>query len=88
VTEGVEVRYGNGTGQLIRLAKHGEVILTAGAINTPKILMRSGIGPRDTLKKAGLPLKKHLPRVGMNLQDHPVIGITFASDMPQVVDLK
>ncbi|KAF1781673.1 FAD/NAD(P)-binding domain [Phytophthora cactorum] len=75
VAEGVEVRYGNGTEQLIRLAKHGEVIVTAGAINTPKILMLSGLGNKDTLKKAGLPLKKHLPRVGMNLQDHPVVGM-------------
>ncbi|OWZ21636.1 hypothetical protein PHMEG_0003792 [Phytophthora megakarya] len=88
VTEGAEVRYGNGTVQLIRLAKHGEVIVTAGAINTPKILMLSGLGHRDTLKKAGLPLKKHLPRVGMNLQDHPVVGMIFECKAPRIVDLK
>ncbi|KAI9983096.1 hypothetical protein PInf_007023 [Phytophthora infestans] len=88
VTEGVEVRFGNGTIQLIRLAEHGEVIVTAGAINTPKILMLSGLGNQDTLKKAGLPLKKHLPRVGMNLQDHPVIGMIFELKSPRVVDLK
>ncbi|KAG1707890.1 hypothetical protein DVH05_024541 [Phytophthora capsici] len=88
VTEGVEVRYGNGTGQLIRLAEHGEVIVTAGAINTPKILMLSGLGNHDTLRKAGLPLKKHLPRVGMNLQDHPVVGMIFECEAPRAVDLK
>ncbi|POM81453.1 Choline dehydrogenase [Phytophthora palmivora] len=88
VTEGVEVRYGNGTVQLIRLAEHGEVIVTAGAINTPKILMLSGLGNRDTLKKAGLPLTKHLPRVGMNLQDHPVVGMIFECEAPRIVDLK
>lgn len=88
MTEGVEVRYGNGTGQLLRLAKHGEVIVVAGAINTPKILMLSGLGHRDTLKKAGLPLKKHLSRVGMNLQDHPVIGMTFECELPRAIDLK
>ncbi|KAG6613983.1 putative choline dehydrogenase [Phytophthora cinnamomi] len=88
VTEGVEVRYRNGTEQLIRLAEHGEVIVTAGAINTPKILMLSGIGNSDTLKKVGLPLKKHLPRVGMNLQDHPVVGMTFECEMPRVIDLR
>ncbi|KAG7390721.1 hypothetical protein PHYPSEUDO_006840 [Phytophthora pseudosyringae] len=88
VTEGVEVRYGNGTGQLIRLAEHGEVIITAGAINTPKILMLSGLGHRDTLEKAGLPLKKHLSRVGMNLQDHPVVGMVFECDAPRAIDLK
>ncbi|KAG3071820.1 hypothetical protein PI124_g21098 [Phytophthora idaei] len=88
VAEGVEVRYGNGTEQLIRLAKHGEVIVTAGAINTPKILMLSGLGNKDTLEKAGLPLKKHLPRVGMNLQDHPVVGMVFEYNAPRSVDLK
>ncbi|CAH0482138.1 unnamed protein product [Peronospora belbahrii] len=88
VTEGVEVCYGNGTVQIIRLAKHGEVIVTAGAINTPKILMLSGLGHRDMLKKVGLPLKKHLPLVGMNLQDHPVVGMTFECKHPQVIDLK
>ncbi|KUF88640.1 hypothetical protein AM588_10001870 [Phytophthora nicotianae] len=67
---------------------HGEVIVTAGAINTPKILMLSGLGNQDALKKAGLPLKKHLPRVGMNLQDHPVIGMVFEYKSPRVVDLK
>lgn len=88
MTEGVEVRYSNGTAQLIRLAKHGEVIVTAGAINTPKILMLSGLGNRDTLEKVDLPVKKHLPRVGMNLQDHPVIGMTFECELPRAVDLK
>ncbi|KAE8976127.1 hypothetical protein PF011_g24182 [Phytophthora fragariae] len=88
VTEGVEVRFRNGTEQLIRLAEHGEVIVTAGAINTPKVLMLSGIGNRDALRKVGLPLKKHLPRVGMNLQDHPVVGMTFECELPRAVDLK
>ncbi|CAI5702359.1 hypothetical protein KXD40_005220 [Peronospora effusa] len=88
VTEGVEVRYGNGTVQIIRLAEHGEIIVTAGAINTPKILMLSGLGHRDTLKKAGLPLKKHLPQVGMNLQDHPVVGMTFECKISKAIDLK
>ncbi|RLN90587.1 hypothetical protein BBJ28_00021737 [Nothophytophthora sp. Chile5] len=88
VTKGVEVRYGNGTGQIIRLAEHGKVILTAGAINTPKVLMLSGIGHRDMLQKVRLPVKKHLPRVGMNLQDHPVLGMTFQCVSPSNVDLE
>lgn len=87
VTRGVEVRFSNGTEQLIRLAEHGEVVLTAGAINTPKILMLSGIGNRDTLRKVNLPVKKHLPRVGMNLQDHPVVGMVFESSSPRTIDL-
>ncbi|TDH72372.1 hypothetical protein CCR75_003400 [Bremia lactucae] len=88
VTQGVEVRFFDGTTQLIRLAKHGEVILTAGAINTPKILMLSGLGNHATLRNAGLQTKKHLPRVGMNLQDHPVVGMVFEYKAGRNVDLK
>ncbi|KAG7395199.1 hypothetical protein PHYBOEH_004106 [Phytophthora boehmeriae] len=87
VTSGVEVRYGNGTRQLIRLAEHGQVILTAGAINTPKVLMLSGIGNRELLQKNNLPVKKHLPRVGMNLQDHPVVGMVFECVIYRKIDL-
>ena len=88
VAEGVEVRYANGTAEVIRLAELGEVIVTAGAINTPKILMLSGIGDYVTLEKAGLPTKKHLPWVGMNLQDHPVVGMSFKYDPKEEVDLE
>ena len=88
VAEGVEVRYANGAVEVISLAEHGEVIVTAGAINTPKILMLSGLGDRATLEKAGLPLKKHLPWVGMNLQDHPVVGMSFKYKPKQEFDLE
>lgn len=47
-----------------------EVILCGGAINTPQILMLSGIGPQDVLSAAGVPLKLSLPGVGQHLQDH------------------
>ena len=53
------------------------VIITAGALLTPHILMNSGIGPEDELKKANIPLKVSSPMVGSNLQDHPAIGMTF-----------
>lgn len=46
-----------------------EVILSAGAINSPKLLLLSGVGPKDDLKQLGLPIIADLP-VGRNLQDH------------------
>ncbi|HEX5082842.1 MAG TPA: GMC family oxidoreductase N-terminal domain-containing protein, partial [Blastocatellia bacterium] len=52
----------------------GEVILSAGAIQTPKILMLSGIGDRAELDRFGIPTVAHLPGVGRNFQDHPIVG--------------
>uniref|UniRef100_A0A6P7G5E8 Glucose dehydrogenase [FAD, quinone]-like n=1 Tax=Diabrotica virgifera virgifera TaxID=50390 RepID=A0A6P7G5E8_DIAVI len=49
-----------------------EVILSAGAINSPQLLLLSGVGPKDELKKLDIPVSAHLPAVGKNLQDHPL----------------
>lgn len=46
-----------------------EVILSAGAFNSPQLLMLSGVGPRDVLKSVGIPIIQEL-KVGYNLQDH------------------
>jgi choline dehydrogenase len=54
-------------------AKH-EVILSTGAINTPKLLMLSGIGPERELRKHGIPVVQHLSGVGQNFQDHILLG--------------
>ena len=48
-----------------------EVILSCGAMKTPQILMISGIGPRDTLSKIGVPQHVDAPDVGLNFHDHP-----------------
>jgi choline dehydrogenase len=53
-----------------RLRARREVILSAGTINTPKLLQLSGIGPPDWLQEAGLSVRHALPGVGQNLQDH------------------
>lgn len=54
-----------------------EVILCGGAINTPQILMLSGVGPKDHLKQHGIALVKDLPGVGSHLQDHSEVGHIF-----------
>ena len=57
-------------GHVFNVTAKGEVILSAGVFNTPTILLRSGIGPKEYLAKVGIPLVLHLPGVGSNLQDH------------------
>ena len=51
-----------------------EVILSTGAINTPKILMQSGIGDERQLKEHNIPVVHHLPGVGKNYQDHIMVA--------------
>lgn len=53
-----------------KLLARKEVILSSGALNTPQILMLSGIGPADELKKHGISLLRESPLIGQNLQDH------------------
>ncbi|MFI7422856.1 GMC family oxidoreductase [Nonomuraea sp. NPDC049684] len=60
-------------GTLVRAAK--EVVLSAGAIGSPYLLMRSGVGAADELRDAGVPLVRELPEVGKNLQDHLASGV-------------
>ena len=61
-----------------RVARAGrEVILSAGAFNSPQILMLSGIGPAEHLGDVGVPVAHALPGVGRNLQDHPFITMIW-----------
>ncbi len=55
-----------------------EVILSGGAFNSPQVLMLSGIGPPDHLRKLGIEVRCDLPGVGRNLQDHASVTITWA----------
>ncbi|MFD4391077.1 GMC family oxidoreductase [Streptomyces sp. NPDC058486] len=62
----------------------GEVILAAGALATPKLLMLSGIGPSGELRRHGITPLVDLPGVGRNLQDHLLLGVGYESlsDLP------
>ncbi|WP_220347794.1 GMC family oxidoreductase [Alkalilimnicola ehrlichii] len=56
-----------------------EVVLAAGAVNTPQLLLLSGIGPEQELRQAGVPVRHVLPGVGRNLQDHLDISVIWRS---------
>jgi choline dehydrogenase len=60
----------------------GEVILAGGAINTPQLLMLSGIGPADHLRDHGVLVAADLPGVGRNLQDHLEVYVQYQSRRP------
>lgn len=64
---GVEVSH---RGMIHRIRVSVEVVLSLGAIHTPKVLMQSGIGDEFELRRYGIPLLAHLPGVGRNFQDH------------------
>lgn len=73
-------------GKLEVLRAKFEVILCAGAIHSPMILMRSGIGPAAHLEGLGIPVSLDLPGVGENLQDHVRAGLEFSADSPSQLD--
>ena len=64
-----------------RAVAEREVILAAGAYQSPVLLMLSGIGPRDQLEPFGIPVLQDLP-VGHNLQDHAMVNVNFLTDQP------
>jgi len=71
---GVEYRH---EGQLKQLRAGREVLLCAGGLMSPQVLMLSGIGPHDHLVGNGIATLHHLPGVGQNLQDHPNVVINI-----------
>ena len=76
---GVEITY---DGKTHRIEAGIEVILSLGAIQTPKVLMQSGIGDQVELQRLGIPVVQHLPGVGQNFQDHPGIGCIWEYQKP------
>lgn len=72
-------------GRQRRFTARCETVLSLGAINTPKVLMQSGIGPEDELQAHGISVVQHLPGVGRNHQDHLAFGCSWAYRKPQGV---
>lgn len=70
---GVEFRRG---GARVRAAAQREVVLCAGALGSPALLMRSGVGPVEHLRKAGIEPLLDVPAVGQNLQEHSCVGMS------------
>ncbi len=60
----------------------GDIIVSSGALVTPKLLMLSGIGPADELRQHGIDVVADLPGVGQNLMDHPEVPILSAANGP------
>jgi choline dehydrogenase-like flavoprotein len=73
-------------GRLSRMRADREVIVSAGAIDSPKLLMLSGIGPADHLTEMGIDVLVDAPGVGSNLQDHPEAVISWESKVPMLRD--
>jgi choline dehydrogenase len=65
-----------------RIAVHCEIVLSLGAINTPKVLMQSGVGDQSELARAGIDVMQHLPGVGRNFQDHILTGCVWEYKTP------
>jgi len=59
-----------------------EVILAGGSVNSPQLLLLSGIGPADEIRRAGVEVVHDLPGVGKNLQDHPMVSVGYLCTKP------
>ncbi|MEV6399737.1 GMC oxidoreductase [Streptomyces sp. NPDC051907] len=77
---GVWVRTKDGEERLVRARR--EVVVCAGAVDTPRLLLHSGVGPRADLEALGIPVVHDLPGVGENLLDHPESVIVWETHGP------
>lgn len=79
VASGIEYLH---KGVVKRVMARAEVILCAGAVNTPQLMQLSGLGPVDTLKAAGVAVKQSMPAVGRHLSDHLGADIVCRTTVP------
>lgn len=75
--EGVEYRFGEGSGDSKRALAFREVVLAAGAVGSVQLLQCAGIGPSEVLGRAGVPVRHSLVGVGRNLQDHLQLRLIY-----------
>ncbi|WP_250007500.1 GMC family oxidoreductase [Actinoplanes sp. M2I2] len=69
-------------GELVSAYADYEVVVSAGAVDSPRLLMYSGIGDATDLGCLDIPVAQHLPGVGRNLHDHPLASLVFEADRP------
>jgi choline dehydrogenase len=69
-------------GRTQQATARAEVLLCAGALESPRLLLLSGIGPAADLRALGLPVVADLPGVGHNLQDHIAVGVIYEASQP------
>lgn len=81
---GVALRQGS---ELRNIMAAREVILSAGAINSPQLLQLSGLGPAALLKSKGIEVMSDLPQVGQGLQDHLAVSYQFGASEPTLNNL-
>ena len=77
---GVRVRH---EGQALHLTAAAELVLAAGTVNSPQLLMLSGIGPAANLQHHGIAVAHERPGVGANLQDHPTVSVAMLNPSAQ-----
>jgi choline dehydrogenase-like flavoprotein len=81
---GVEYRQ---VGKTLTIRARREVIVSAGAFQSPHLLMLSGIGAGEELRRHGIPVLHHLPGVGRNLQDHLDINLNYRASHPDLIGM-
>ncbi|WP_209424337.1 GMC family oxidoreductase N-terminal domain-containing protein [Pararhodobacter sp. SW119] len=80
---GLEYRWKGAT----HTARAGEVILSGGAVNSPQLLMLSGVGPGQGLQAMGVPVRLDQPNVGAHLSDHQGLNYTWRARVPTLNDM-
>lgn len=74
-------------GRTLRIGARKQIVLSGGAINSPALLLMSGIGPAAELRQVGVDVVHDLPGVGKNLQDHVNVGLAYATSVKDSVNV-